>query len=184
LLKQTGMLPYKNKRIEELSKGMGQIIQLIVTIIHSPELVIFDEPFSSLDPINTELIKNLFVDLRNQGKTVILSTHQINQVEELCDRILMIDNGHNILYGSLSEIKAKYKTNTVIINFEGELGQIPGVIKRRAHKDSTELVLNKNTTPEQILKRLLDIGLIINRFEVSIPSLNEIFLEVVNESQK
>ena len=184
LLKQTGMLPYKNKRIEELSKGMGQIIQLIVTIIHSPELVIFDEPFSSLDPINTELIKNLFVDLRNQGKTVILSTHQINQVEELCDRILMIDNGHNILYGSLSEIKAKYKTNTVIINFEGELGQIPGVIKKRAHKDSTELVLNKNTTPEQILKRLLDIGLIINRFEVSIPSLNEIFLEVVNESQK
>ena len=184
LLKQTGMLPYKNKRIEELSKGMGQIIQLIVTIIHSPELVIFDEPFSSLDPINTELIKNLFVDLRNQGKTVILSTHQINQVEELCDRILMIDNGHNILYGSLSEIKAKYKTNTVIINFEGELGQIPGVIKRRAHKDSTELVLNKNTTPEQILKRLLDIGLIINRFEVSIPSLNEIFLEVVSENQK
>ena len=184
LLKQTGMLPYKNKRIEKLSKGMGQIIQFIVTIIHDPELIIFDEPFSNLDPINTELIKKVFVDLRNRGKAVILSTHQINQVEELCDRVLMIDNGHNVLYGSLSEIKARYKTNTVIINFEGELGQIPGVIKRRAHKDSTELVLDKNTTPEQILKRLLDIGLIINRFEVSIPSLNEIFLEVVNESQK
>ncbi|MFA5015303.1 MAG: ATP-binding cassette domain-containing protein [Actinomycetota bacterium] len=184
LLKQTGMLPYKNKRIEKLSKGMGQIIQLIVTIIHNPELVIFDEPFSSLDPINTELIKNLLVDLRNQGKAVILSTHQINQVEELCDRVLMIDHGHNVLYGSLSEIKARYKTNTVIINFEGELGQIPGVIKKRAHKDSTELVLDKNTTPEQILKRLLDIGLIINRFEVSIPSLNEIFVEVVSENQK
>ena len=184
LLKQTGMLPYKNKRIEKLSKGMGQIIQFIVTIIHDPELIIFDEPFSNLDPINTELIKKVFVDLRNRGKAVILSTHQINQVEELCDRVLMMDNGHNVLYGSLSEIKARYKTNTVIINFEGELGQIPGVIKRRAHKDSTELVLDKNTTPEQILKRLLDIGLIINRFEVSIPSLNEIFLEVVNESQK
>ncbi len=184
LLKQMGMLPYKNKRIEELSKGMGQIIQFIVTIIHDPELIIFDEPFSNLDPINTELIKKVFVDLRNRGKSVLLSTHRINQVEELCDHILMIDNGHNILYGSLSEIKAKYKTNTVILNFKGELGQIPGVIKKRVHKDYTELVLDKNTTPEQILKRLLDIGLIINRFEVSIPSLNEIFIEVVSENQE
>ncbi len=102
LLKQTGMLPYKNKRIDELSKGMGQIIQFIVTIIHNPELVIFDEPFSSLDPINTELIKKLFVDLRNRGKAVVLSTHQINQVEELCDRVLMIDNGNSVLYVLIS----------------------------------------------------------------------------------
>lgn len=184
LLKQTGMLPYKNKRIEKLSKGMGQIIQFIVTIIHDPELVIFDEPFSNLDPINTELIKKVFVDLKNRGKAVILSTHRINQVEELCDRVLMIDNGRSVLYGSLSEIKARYKTNTVIIDFEGELEQIPGVIKKRVHKGSTELVLDNNTTPEQILKRLLDTGLIINRFEVSIPSLNEIFIEVVSKNQK
>ena len=184
LLERIGMLSHKNKKIEELSRGMGQLIQFLVAIVHDPQLVILDEPFAGLDPVNTELLKGMLADLRNQGKAVILSTHQMNQVEELCDRILMIDNGHNILYGSLSEIKAKYKTNTVIINFEGELGQIPGVIKRRAHKDSTELVLNKNTTPEQILKRLLDTGLIINRFEVSIPSLNEIFIEVVNENQK
>jgi len=104
LLKQTGMLATKRKKIEELSRGMGQIIQFIVTIIHDPKLVILDEPFAGLDPVNTELLKGIVADLRNQGKAVILSTHQMNQVEELCDRILMINNGQDVLYGDLSEI--------------------------------------------------------------------------------
>ncbi len=133
---------------------MGQIIQFIVTIIHDPELVILDEAFSSLDPVNTELLKRLIVDLRNQGKAVVLSTHQMNQVEELCDRILMIDNGRAVLYGDLTEIKSKYKSNSVIIDFEGNLGQLPGVIEKQAHKDYVELVLDGNTTPKQVLIRL------------------------------
>ena len=114
---------------------MGQIIQFIVTIIHDPELVILDEPFSGLDPVNTELLKRMVLELRNQGKAVILSTHQMNQVEELCDRILMIDHGRSVLYGNLREIKSKYRSHSVILDFEGELGQIPGVTEKRAHKD-------------------------------------------------
>ena len=186
LLNQTGMLAHKTKRIEELSRGMGQIIQFIVTIIHDPELVILDEPFSGLDPVNTELLKGMVNDLRNQGKAVILSTHQMNQVEELCDRILMIDNGRTVLYGNLTEIKSSYRNeiSSVILDFDGDLGQIPGVTERRTHKDYTELVLDGNTTPKQVLEGLVTTGITINRFEVAAPSLNEIFLNVVGRNHE
>ena len=182
LLNQTGMLPHSRKKIEELSRGMGQIIQFIVTIIHDPELVVLDEPFAGLDPVNAELLKRMFGDLRNQGKAVILSTHQMNQVEELCDRILMIDNGRAVLYGNLTEIKSKYRSNSVIIDFEGDLGQIPGVSEKRAHKGYFELILDGHTTPKQLLERLVSTGVVINRFEVATPSLNEIFLKVVSKN--
>ena len=182
LLNQTGMLPHKRKKIEELSQGMGQIIQFIVTIIHDPELVILDEPFAGLDPVNTELLKGMFVDLRNQGKAVILSTHRMNEVEELCDRILMINNGRSVLYGNLTEIKSSYRSNSVILDFDGELGEVPGVTGKRTHKGYVELVLDGNTTPQQVLERLVSTGIVINRFEVATPPLNEIFLKVVGKS--
>jgi len=181
LLNQTGMSASKNKKIEELSRGMGQIIQFIVTIIHDPQLLILDEPFAGLDPVNTELLKGMLADLRNQGKAVILSTHQMNQVEELCDRILMINNGQNILYGDLSEIKARYRGNSVLLDFEGELGEVPGVTGRRTNKGYTELMLDDKTTPQQVLAHLISLGTVINRFEVATPSLNEIFLKEVGK---
>jgi len=184
LLNHTGMLPHKGKKIEELSKGMGQIIQLIVTIIHDPELVVLDEPFAGLDPVNTELLKMIFVDLRNRDKAVILSTHQMNQVEELCDRILMIDNGRSVLQGNLTEIKSRYRSNSVIIDSEGDLGQIPGVTEKRAHKGYVELILDGNTTPKQVLERLVGTGIVINRFEAATPSLNEIFLKVAGKNHE
>jgi len=184
LLNQTGMLAHKTKRIEELSRGMGQIIQFIVTIIHDPEVVVLDEPFAGLDPVNTELLKRMFVDLRGKGKTVILSTHQMNQIEELCDRILMIDNGRSVLQGNLTEIKSKYRSNSVIIDSEGDLGQMPGVTEKRTHKGYVELILDQNTTPKQLLERLVSTGIVINRFEVATPSLNEIFLKVVGKNHE
>jgi ABC-2 type transport system ATP-binding protein len=181
LLNQTGMLDSQKKKIEELSKGMGQIIQFIITIIHDPQLVILDEPFAGLDPVNTELLKGMFADLRNQGKAVILSTHQMNQVEELCDRILMINNGQAVLYGNLSEIKSRYRGNSVLLDYEGELGEIPGVTGKRSHKGYTELFLDGRTTPQQVLTHLVSRGLAVNRFEVATPSLNEIFLKEVGK---
>ena len=184
LLNQTGMLANKRKKIEELSKGMGQIIQFIVTIIHDPKLVILDEPFGGLDPVNTELLKRMFLDLRNQGKAVILSTHQMNQIEELCDRILMINNGNSVLYGNLTEIKSRYRSHSVILDFEGKLAQIQGVTLKRTHKGYVELILDGNTTPKQVLERLVSTGIVINRFEVTTPSLNEIFLEVVGKNHE
>jgi ABC-2 type transport system ATP-binding protein len=184
LLNQTGMLPNKHKKIDELSKGMSQIIQFIITIIHEPELVILDEAFSGLDPVNTEMLKGLIVELRDRGKAVILSTHQMNQVEELCDRILMVNNGRAVLYGNLREIKAKYRTDSVIVDMEGEPGDVPGVAGRRAHKDYIELILDGKTTPQQVLERLVERGLTIHRFEVATPSLNDIFLEVAGRNHE
>jgi ABC-2 type transport system ATP-binding protein len=183
LLSQTGMLSTKRQKIEEMSKGMGQVIQFIVTVIHDPQLVILDEPFAGLDPVNTELLKGMFADLRNQGKAVILSTHQMNQVEELCDRILMVNNGRAVLYGDLSEIKSRYKANSVLLDFKGELGEVPGVTEKRTHRGYVELVLDGKTTPQQVLAHLVSRGVVINRFEMATPSLNEIFLKEVGKNR-
>jgi ABC-2 type transport system ATP-binding protein len=184
LLSQTGMLPHKSKKIEELSRGMGQIIQFIVGIIHDPELVVLDEPFAGLDPVNAQLLKGMLLDLRNQGKAVILSTHQMNEIEELCDRILMINHGRSVLYGRLAEIKSKYRSNSVLLEFEGELGEVPGVAEKRTRKGYVELVLEGNTTSQQVLEQLVNRGIIVNRFEVATPPLNEIFLRVVGKNHE
>jgi len=184
LLNQTGMLPHKGKKVEELSRGMGQIIQFIVSVIHDPELVVLDEPFAGLDPVNVGLLKGMLFDLKNQGKALILSTHQMNEIEELCDRILMINHGRSVLYGNLAEIKSRYRSNSVLLEFEGELGEVTGVTEKRTHKGYVELVLDGNTTPQQVLERLVSAGIIVNRFEIATPPLNEIFLRVVGEAHE
>ena len=179
LLEQTGMLEYKKRKNKEMSRGMGQLIQFIVTVIHDPELIILDEPFSGLDPVRTETVQNIIGNLRDEGKAIILSTHQMNKVEELCDRVLMIDKGRTILYGDLMETRAEFRRNSVLVATDGELGDLPGVVDRKFNKDSVELVLAPDTTPQAMLDRLRDRGITINRFEVSTPSLNEIFLNLV-----
>ncbi len=178
-LEQTGMLPNRKKRIEELSKGMSQIIQLIVTIVHDPELVILDEPFAGLDPVNTERVKQLLLDLRERGKAVILSTHQMNQVEAVCDRILMVNDGRSLLYGALDEIRAEHRGHAVLVESDAEIPQVAGIVERRTHKDHVELVLDAASMPQQVLHELVQAGVPIERFEVATPSLNEIFIETV-----
>ena len=179
LLERTGMFASKKKRIEELSKGMSQIIQLIVTIVHDPELVILDEPFTGLDPVNTERVNRLLLDLREQGKAVILSTHQMNQVEALCDRVLMVNDGRSVLYGALDEIRAEHRGHAVFVESDAEVPLVPGVTERRTHKDHVELVLDAAATPQQTLEALVQAGVPIERFEVATPSLNEIFISTV-----
>ena len=183
LLQRVDLLPHKDKKIEELSRGMGQLIQFLVTIIHDPQLIILDEPFANLDPVNTKLIKEIIFELRKQGKAVILSTHRMNEVEELCDRILMIDNGHNVLYGRLADIKKKYRNNSVLVDCEGELGQLDGVLRRRQDEGYTELFLDGKTSPQKVLSQILAQGVSINRFEVSTPTLNDIFLQVAGNNE-
>ncbi len=184
MLEQTGMLPHARKKIEELSRGMGQIIQFIVTTIHDPQLLILDEPFSGLDPVNTEASMKMVTDLRNQGKAVILSTHQMNQIEELCDRILMINKGHAVLYGGLAEVKSKYRNNSVLLDYEGELGEVSGVTEKRSHKGYVELFLDAKTSPQQLLERLLARGITVNRYEIATPPLNDIFIKVAGEKNE
>jgi ABC-2 type transport system ATP-binding protein len=184
LLDRTGMLPHQGKKIEELSRGMTQIIQFVVTIIHDPRLVVLDEPFAGLDPVNTELMIDNIHELKDQGKAVILSTHQMNQVEELCDRILMINKGRSVLYGDLAEIKSKYQDNAVRLDFEGELGEIPGVTARQTRKNHVELVLDDKTSPRQLLETLVSRDIVVKRFEIATPPLHDIFLDVVGKSRE
>ena len=179
LLDRMGMLPHENKKIEELSKGMAQLIQFAAAILHDPQLVILDEPFYGLDPVNTKLIKDALKELRDQGKSIILSTHMMNEVEELCDRILMIDKGRAVLYGDLVEIKARYRTNSVIVSAVGDLSQIEGVLSAKEHGSSTELFLDGKTSPQELLTSLVNRNITVKRFEVATPPLSEIFVQVV-----
>jgi ABC-2 type transport system ATP-binding protein len=178
LLDRAGLLSHKNKRMEELSKGMGQIIQFIVTVVHGPALIVLDEPFSGLDPVNAEVLKNMFVGLKAQGKTIILSSHRMNDVEELCDRVLMIDRGRAVLYGNLAEIKSRYRGNSVLVDFEGECGEFAGATQKRCQNGHVELLLDGTRTPQQLLESMVSKGMVINRFEVATSTLNEIFLKV------
>jgi ABC-2 type transport system ATP-binding protein len=179
LLQRIDMLPHRNKKIKELSRGMGQFVQFLVTIIHGPRLVVLDEPFANLDPVNTQLIKDMVLEMRNQGKALILSTHRMNEVEELCDRILMIDDGRTVLHGDLAEIKERYRNNSVVVEYEGRLDRITGVVRQQEHNGFAELFLAADTTPQQVLAQLVSQGIVVKRFEVATPPLHDIFLQVV-----
>jgi len=179
-LDKVGLRDYKKKKIEGLSKGMQQKIQLVAAFIHNPELLILDEPFSGLDPINTKLAKDILLDLKREGKTIILSTHQMDQVERTCDRILMINRGKRVLYGSLDEIKSHYK-ESLVVEYEGDLRRVEGVKKIDDYGKYAELSLEEDTNQQEVLKRLIEI-VGVRRFEMRAPSLNEIFIEVVENA--
>lgn len=183
LLQRIDMLSHRNKKIKELSRGMGQFIQFLVTIVHGPRLVVLDEPFANLDPVNTELIREMVLEMRNQGKAIILSTHRMNEVEELCDRILMIDDGRTVLHGNLAEIKERYRNNSVVVEYEGRLNEVTGVVRQQEHNGFAELLLAAETTPQQVLAQLVSQGIVIKRFEVTTPPLHDIFLQVIEEQQ-
>lgn len=179
-LNKVELYDYKSKKIEELSKGMQQKVQLVAAFIHNPELLILDEPFSGLDPLNTKLIKDILVDQKREGKTIILSTHQMDQVERMCDRILLINRGKRVLYGSLAEIKGNYK-ESVVVEYEGKLKRVEGVKKVNDYGKYAELSLEEDTDPQEILKKLVEV-VGVRKFELKAPSLNEIFIEVVENA--
>ncbi|OGN87902.1 MAG: sodium ABC transporter, partial [Chloroflexi bacterium RBG_13_46_14] len=181
LLDRVEMLEHANKKIEELSRGMGQLIQFLVTIIHDPGLIILDEPSAGLDPVNTELLKNLIMELRNQGKAIIMSTHRMNEVEEMCDRIFMINRGKNVLYGKIGEIKARFRNNSILLEHEGELPPLTGIVRRNDYRDHTELFMDSGFSAQDILSQLVEKGTKVNRFEISTPSLNDIFIQMAGE---
>lgn len=181
LLKEVDMSIHQNKKISELSRGMGQIIQFLVTLSHDPELIVLDEPFAGLDPVNRMLLKDMILELKAQGKTIIFSTHMMNEVEEMCDRVLMINRGRVVLYGDLSEIKWRFRNNSVFVQCEGDIGTIDGISGKKDHGKYVELFLDGNTTAQQVLNQLMAKSIRIDRFEVSTPSLNEIFIQVARQ---
>ncbi|VVC03253.1 Trehalose/maltose import ATP-binding protein MalK [Candidatus Burarchaeum australiense] len=185
LLERVGLKEYAKSKVNELSKGMQQKVQFISTIIHDPDLIILDEPFSGLDPINSKLIKDMILELRELGKTVVLSTHQMEQVERMCDRIVMINRGDRVLYGSLEDVKGNYGRHSLVVGYAGEFPKkkMEGVKKAEVYGNSAELVLETGASPTAVLASLLKEKLEITKFELTEMSLNEIFISIVEGSK-
>ncbi len=169
---------------------MQQKAQIISTLLHRPELVIVDEPFGGLDPINTQMVKDLLRDQRSQGVTIIMCTHQMNQVEELCDRLVLIDHGRVMLYGELEEIRRRYSGHAVLVRTAGDavsqaqLASMQGVLSSEPHNAAVRLNLAASTSPQEILRRLVEQNATIEQFEVALPTLDEIFIRVVKGDER
>ena len=170
-----------NKKVEDLSKGMSQKLQFVITVLHEPKLIILDEPFSGLDPVNTNLIKDEIYKLSQKGSTIIFSTHRMEQVEEICDHIILINKGQKILDGSVKQVKNNFKENLFGIGFE-EVPSINGnaPFEMVGKKDHSFVVkIKEGNKPNDVLNYFLQQGALINSFNEILPSLNDIFIKLV-----
>jgi ABC-2 type transport system ATP-binding protein len=184
-LERFNLLDYRKKKIKELSKGMQQKAQLITTLVHKPELIIIDEPFSALDPVNTQMVKDLLREQRSLGKTIVMCTHQMHQVEELCDRLVLINQGKTILYGDLSQIQKEYAGHAVIVRSPQLIPEnihcISKIEKINSH-GIYKIHLIEHSTSQDLLKELVQHQIFLEQFEIAAPTLDEIFIQVVTSS--
>ena len=182
-LASVGLADWQRKRVEALSKGMSQKLQFISTILHEPDLVILDEPFSGLDPINMELLKDLVVELRENGTTVIFSTHQMEQAQRLCDRLVLINRGRKLIEGTMEEIRARFATRVLLFEGDGDfsaLEKAPGVLDAHFAAGHARLEVDAEASPNALLQTTLPHAK-ISRFEIQRLSLHEIFVKLVGE---
>lgn len=184
--KKFGIQEWWGKNVEDLSKGMQQKVQFIATVLHNPELLILDEPFTGFDPVNANLIKDEILQLRDQGCTVIFSTHRMESVEEMCDHIALIHHSRKILDGPTKQIKRQFRTNTYIVEGEGTLETMPPgfqtVDMKIMDENSVQFTIKApvETTPNSVLQALMPF-LQIHSFAENIPSMNDIFIRSVTE---
>ena len=172
------------KKVEELSKGMQQKLQFAGTVLHDPDLIILDEPFTGLDPVNANLLKKIMLELEDGGKTIIFSTHQMEQVERLCDGICLVNKGQSVLQGSLKEIKRGYGTNTILAGVEGDWAFLRGLPEVREVFDTGNFIqikMQPKADPQAILKAMME-KLRVTHFELTEPSLEEIFIQAVGKA--
>ncbi len=185
ILERLELSEYARKKVNELSKGMQQKIQFAVTVLHQPDLIIVDEPFSGLDPVNTLALKDLLMEFRAGGGTVVMSTHQMWQVEEMCDRLLMIHRGRQQLYGPVDDIRKRYALHAIIVEGQGDWAKLPGVQRVELTENGRRralLHLQDAATPDEVLAAITAApDMTIERFELAVPSLNDIFIRVVEE---
>ncbi|MDX9856937.1 MAG: ATP-binding cassette domain-containing protein [candidate division Zixibacteria bacterium] len=178
-LSRMELLDYKVRKVEDLSKGMAQKLQFLTTILHDPDVVILDELFSGLDPINMELMKDVLLELKRSGKTILFSTHVMEQAEKLCDYICMISSGRKVLDGKMADVKSRFGKNSIQVEIDGDgsfARTLPGVASMTEFSNYIELRLNQGTDPSLILKQIVD-KVAVRRFEVMEPSLYDIFID-------
>jgi ABC-2 type transport system ATP-binding protein len=181
-LERFELAEHRQKKVQELSKGMQQKAQIIATLLHNPDLIVIDEPFSGLDPVSTRLVKQILEEQREAGKSILMSTHQMYQAEALCDRIVLIDEGRTVLYGTVHEIKRNFAGNAIVIEGQGDFTNIPGVLDTRKQNGTWHLALGIGTDPQTVFRTLAARENIkIERFELEEPSLDDIFVNVVQD---
>ncbi|MFN2190209.1 MAG: ABC transporter ATP-binding protein [Candidatus Promineifilaceae bacterium] len=183
-LERLDLYQHRKKKVKELSRGMQQKAQIVNTVLHQPELLIVDEPFSGLDPVNTQLVKELMMELRSQGTTIIMSTHMMHQVEELCDRIVLINKGSNVLYGELDRIRKQFSGHGVLVQVEGPMPDVSGVTSVEQHNGAYHMSLASDTSPQRVVQQLVEDGVLIERFEIAVPTLDEIFIRAVSDTEE
>jgi ABC-2 type transport system ATP-binding protein len=179
-LQRVELSEWAQKKVRDLSRGMQQKLQFVASVVHDPQLLILDEPFQGLDPINVDLLKGLIRELQSEGKTVMLSAHQMNLVEALCSRILLIDDGMAVLYGSLAEIKRRHSPDAVRLRTSATLEALPGVARIERRDDTYTLTL-EGVTPQELLATLVERDVPVEAFEVATAPLEDIFITVVKE---
>ena len=182
-----GIMNWWDKKIGDLSKGMSQKIQFIATVIHDPKLIILDEPFSGLDPINANLIKDEIYQLKEKGTSILFSTHRMEQVEEICEDIVLINQGKILLYGNVQKIKNDFKEHLFSIKYEGELPEVTehlGFTVIDKQPNDVTIKVSEGVNSNQILKTLIDTNISILGFNEILPSLNEIFIQKVAQSNE
>ena len=175
---------WADKKVEELSRGMHQKLQFAVTAINEPQMLILDEPFSGLDPLNTDLLKDIILEMRNEGKTIIFSTHVMHEAEKLCDSILLINKGKVILNDKLTAIRSRQKSNVICLEAEGDtsfVAELAAVAKVKSEANRLEITLAANADTQQLLRSIVD-RVHVQAFEVKVPSLHEIFVSLVGQS--
>jgi ABC-2 type transport system ATP-binding protein len=181
LLDDIGLGANKKSKVSELSRGMSQKAQFVATIIHRPELIIIDEPFAGLDPVNTELLKNMIYQLKRDGVTVVMSIHEMHQVEEMADRLLMYNKGKRVLYGPVDEVRQQYADNAVLVSGTGDWSRLPGVtsVQPDDNGKSYKLMLGAGVTPDKVMQAMAaDPAIHVRSFELAVPRLNDIFIRV------
>ena len=183
LLHRVGLYEHRDKKVEGLSRGMTQLVQFVVTLIHRPELIILDEPFSGLDPINVQLMKEMLGIEQARGATVIFSTHVLSDVEEMCERVALIADGRMVLFGDLAEIKRSRGANAVTVEAPSHPDDLPGAQRHAGRGGQVEYRLSDDLTPGMILNAYSSANIVLSRFEQVLPSLNEIFIEEVSNAR-
>jgi ABC-2 type transport system ATP-binding protein len=183
MLERVGLYDHQNKKVQALSRGMAQLVQFAGALLHRPDLIILDEPFAGLDPLNVKLMKEILREQQERGAAVVFSTHQMPDVEELCERVLLINDGQTLLYGRLAELKRARGTRSVRVGAECQPRSIPGVVDTEFRDGSFEYLLGKGMKPDEVLRAFLDAGISVERYEVALPSLNQIFIEEVSRAR-
>ena len=188
-MERVGLSEWKNKKWEELSKGMQQKVQFVSTILHDPDLIILDEPFSGLDPINANLLKEIVQELKARNKTIIFSTHLMEQAEQMCDSICLVNRGRSVINGNIRAIKRTFLNEMSELKIALEAEDYAGVLEDHAlvkkvftNNHHVEVTLHEGINPQALLHKLVAAGVALNHFEILEPSLNEIFIESVNRT--